>query len=82
MGSETAGRLGFPGGWNMVTLGGCFGWSYVADCGMAFLKMILSVYLACSSFPSLGLWDFAIGGDGKHSCPSDISIRVGGCRAC
>lgn len=32
-------------------LGGCSGWSYDAGYGIAFLKMTLSVYLPCSSFP-------------------------------
>lgn len=63
----------------------CSGWSYGAGYGVAFLKMILSVCLPyLFYFASLSLWDFAVGGDGKHSYPSNIVICgwVGGCRAC
>lgn len=73
LGSETAECLGFTGGWTMVTFDGCSGWSYDAGYGIAFFKIILSVCLPCLFFfPSLSLWDFAVQGDWKHSCPSSI----------
>lgn len=69
------GSLGFLGSWNMVTSDGYSGWSHGAGCGVAFLKMmmILSICLPCPLlFPSLSLWDFAAGGDGKHPVPKPL----------